>query len=53
MLVVIKNGQRQTIQLDSKKVVITITSYRLNTKRVSRLKIKAKGKNPQVSQARI
>jgi hypothetical protein len=53
MLIVIKNGQRQTLELNCKKVVISITTYRLNTKRVSRLKIKAKGKRPQINQARL
>jgi hypothetical protein len=53
MSFIIKNGQRQTLELNCKKVVITITTYRLNTKRVSRLKIKAKGKRPQANQARL
>lgn len=53
MFITIKNGQRQTVQLDCKKVVITITTYKLKCKRASRLKIKAKGKNPQINQARL
>lgn len=53
MSFIIKNGQRQTLELNCKKVVITMTTYRLSTKRVSRLKIKAKGKRPQINQARL
>ena len=49
MTIVIKNGQRQTVQLNCKKVVITITAYRLKSKRANRLKIKAKGKNPRAN----
>ena len=47
MDVTIKNGQHQTLQLKCKKVIITITTYRLKCKRAKRLKIKAKGKSPQ------
>ena len=43
MNLTIKKGERQVLQLDSKKVVITITSFRLKCKRSMRLKIKAKG----------
>lgn len=49
----IKSGERQTLQLNCKKVTITITTYRLKCKRVKRLKIKAKGANPQINQARF
>ena len=53
MIVVFKNGQRQTLHLDCKKVVIEITNYRLKCKRAIRLKIKAKGKHPKTNQARL
>ena len=53
MIVTIKKGQHQTLNLNCKKVVITITTYRLKSKRVSRLKIKAKGVYPQSNQARL
>ena len=49
----IKTGNRETLQLNCKKVVITITTYRLKCKRVKRLKIKAKGGSSQVNQARL
>jgi hypothetical protein len=53
MLLVIKNGQRQALQLVCKKVVIEITNYKLKCKRATRLKIKAKGKCPKTLQARL
>ena len=43
MEITIKKGERQVLQLNAKKVVITITSFRLKCKRSMRLKIKAKG----------
>ena len=49
MNVFIKSGERQTLQVNCKKVVITITTYKLKCKRAKRLKIKAKGKNPQIN----
>jgi hypothetical protein len=53
MHVIVKNGQRNAVKIDCKEVVITITSYRLKSKRANRLKIKAKGKSPKVNQARL
>ncbi len=47
MRITLKNGQRQLLHLGCKKVEITITSYRVRSKRTSRLKIKAKGKRPK------
>ncbi len=47
MNLTIKKGERQTLQVDCKKVVITITAYKLKCKRSIRLKIKAKGVHPQ------
>ena len=53
MNVTIKNGQRQTLKVTCKKVVISITTYRQSTKQVTRLKVKAKGKCSSVNQARL
>ena len=53
MYITIKSGQRQTLQVNCKKAVITITTYKLKCKRSRRLKIKAKGGNPQINQARL
>jgi hypothetical protein len=53
MTVTIKSGQRQTLQITCKKVVIKITDYKLRCKRSKSLKIKAKGEQPQISQARL
>lgn len=53
MHIALKNGQREVLNLDCKKVVITITYYRTSSKRTKRLKIKAKGKCPQANQARL
>ena len=49
MHIIVKNGQRNAVKISCKKVVITITSYRLKSKRANRLKIKAKGKSPQAN----
>jgi hypothetical protein len=53
MNLTIKKGERQALHLDCKKVVITITAYKLKCKRSIRLKIKAKGVVPQHNQARL
>ena len=53
MTIIVKNGQRQVLQLNCKKAVITITSYKLKCKRSKRLKIKTKGEPPQINQARL
>lgn len=53
MIIVVKSGQRQTLQVTCKKVVIKITDYKLRCKRSKSLKIKAKGEQPQISQARL
>jgi hypothetical protein len=53
MYLVIKHGERQTLQLNCKKVVIKITTYKLKSKRAMRLKIKTKGEHPQINQARL
>jgi hypothetical protein len=53
MNLIIKKGERQTLQLECKKVVITITTYKLKCKRAIRLKIKTKGECPQTNQARL
>ena len=53
MTIIFKEGQRQTMKLNCKKVVITITDYKLKCKRSKRLKIKAKGEQPQINQARL
>jgi hypothetical protein len=43
MNLTIKKGERQVLHVNCKKVVITITTYKLKCKRSMRLKIKAKG----------
>jgi hypothetical protein len=53
MTVTIKSGQRQTLQITCKKVVIKITDYKLRCKRSKSLKIKAKGEQSQTNQARL
>jgi hypothetical protein len=53
MTITIKSGQRQTLQITCKKVVIKITDYKLRCKRSKSLKIKAKGEQPQITQTRL
>jgi hypothetical protein len=53
LVVIVKNGRKQTTLMNCKKVVVKATSFNPSKRKDFRFKIKAKSNRPKENQARL